>query len=96
MMSHSRLYDEKWVRLYTILADSDTMHELEYALQENDEYLVSNGYTLHYLFKPMIQDFAKYKEIDMTGKPGINNGPNVHGNENGQSQFNQSSQLTYN
>lgn len=57
--------NRKWLRLYTILADTDTMHELKYAIEENDAYLDKHGLTLHYLFKPMKAEFAYYKETDM-------------------------------
>lgn len=57
--------NEEWLRLYSILADADTMHELKYALEENDEYITKNGLTLHYLFKPMRSSFAYYKENDL-------------------------------
>lgn len=54
MRNKSGQYDDKWLRLYTIMCDSDTMHELKYAIEENLEYLDKNGLTLHYLFKPML------------------------------------------
>lgn len=57
--------DEKWLRLYAIMADSDTMHEIKYALEQNDAYLEKHGLTLHYLFKPMKKDFEYYREVDL-------------------------------
>jgi len=65
MMESSLLYDEKWLRLYAIMADSDTMVELKYALEENEQYLNKTGLSLHYLFKPMLGDFQYYKEVDL-------------------------------
>ena len=77
LMEEALGFDRKpWLRLYTILADSDTMHELKYALEENDEYIEKNGLTLHYLLKPMTSEFAYYKETDLE-----TNGKAMHGDE---------------
>jgi hypothetical protein len=65
MLGSSLQFEEKWLRLYAILADSDTMHEMKYALEENDQYLEKKGLSLHYLFKPMRGDFQYYKEVDL-------------------------------
>ena len=68
------------------------MHELKYALDENDQYLEKNGLTLHYLFKPMRGDFQYYKEVDLknsTDKTIREHGAEIKANPKGEEQFNE-------
>jgi len=55
LQNKDKKFEDKWLRLYSILCDSDAMHELKYALEENQNQLDKDGNTLSYLFRPMIR-----------------------------------------
>lgn len=42
MRNKNGKFEDKWLRLYSILCDTDAMHELKYAIEENLVYLDKN------------------------------------------------------
>lgn len=37
LQNTTKQFDDKWLRLYSILCDTDSMHQLKYALEENKD-----------------------------------------------------------
>ena len=81
------------------MTTSDELKKLQNTIDANDEFLEKNNLTYSYLFKPMVKDFGFYKEVDMSSdnnEKNRMNGPEVQGNDDGMSKFNESDQLLFN
>lgn len=66
MTNSTNQFSDEYFRVYIIMTTSEQLQKMTNAVADNDEYLEQNNLTYAYLFKPLKQDWAYYKEIDMS------------------------------